>query len=690
MFHPTFEGVDDGPIGTDSYKRAVYRPAPSRFAVEILPPTKISGSYSYGMRICPISRSGDRSSTSSGSSLAEYDVWRRWEDCLSFQASIEEEYRRMARAKRIRLQRGKGVKRDGFYKQDAASSWESLPPGPDPNSVGRDIHDYIPVLTKKGTVFRASQATIDQRAAELKAFVQELWREDVPALIDELRKDHLVTDFFGYWRRDHELAEKERKQRAGSSKPRSSITSSIFSTYFSSSNSSIQDLSSYPQSIATSRSASTYRSPRQRSPDSEAPRNRKASTSSSDGSPLPSGRRRAYSTGSSNFSPSTPSDSSPGSPVQVNIPVPAVAEDVPTITFDHNPQWHSSYIHERSTSALAILPEGREVCLKTDTPLNPPPVTGRRRKSSAGDTNTDRHGRIFLSPPPPPDVPSPIEEGLLSLPDRSIRESWQTIDSASGILDGFDLTMPASPTPTENFSHRASMSSIATFMTDVSAEGVLPRMGDSPPLSPSSRGLTPRSRIVSGPVSISEYDNDWSDPEDDILDTFLADSFPPPCFDIPHIEIPRVVTTLSVPESCPTTPLRSTYPREQQPTHSFQRVPSPAKSNTFSVSTISSISDKLVIKAKYNDALIVLRVPNEIPYKDLRQRLFDKFVSQEGVPLSDSFKVSFLQPIAKPVEESSDSENTILYPVTSEADWENVAACIEGYKLTLHVFDHTP
>ncbi|KAJ3720708.1 hypothetical protein C8R42DRAFT_722394 [Lentinula raphanica] len=59
-----------------------------------------------------------------------------------------------------RLLAGKGVKKDGFYLQDRASSWESLPPGPEPNSVAQDIRDNVPKLTKKGTLFRASQSLV--------------------------------------------------------------------------------------------------------------------------------------------------------------------------------------------------------------------------------------------------------------------------------------------------------------------------------------------------------------------------------------------------------------------------------------------------------------------------------------------------------------------------------------------------
>ncbi|RDB26343.1 hypothetical protein Hypma_006740 [Hypsizygus marmoreus] len=686
--HPA-EGLEDGPAAMDSFKRAVIRAAPSKFTVEMLGAAKQGGSYSYGMRICPIT-SRDRSSMSSHGSYSEYDVWRRWEDCLAFQGTLELEYRRMARQKRQRLLRGKGVKKNGFYKQDQASSWESLPPGPDPNSVARDIHEYIPLLTRKGTVFRASQATIDQRASELKALVEGLFRDDMPALVDELRNDRIVTDFFGYWRRDQELLEKQRKQQKSSSKSRTSVTSSIFSMYFSSSNPSVQNVHSYPETISTSRSSSTYHA--NDTAHSIVPRNRKTSSDSSDGSPMRGNRRRAYSTGSSNaesssFTPSTPSERSLDSPVHTHVPLPAVADDVSPIAFDHNP--HAS-IGERPSSALAILPEGREMSLKTDTSSNPPPVTRRRGKSAAADTNPARNGVVFLSPPSH-HIPSPvshIDDRFLEIPDRSVRDSWQTMDSASCILDGMDVTLPISPTDQSN------RASVATFMTDCTVEGVLPRSPNKPyPLSPSyGRHVSPaRSRIVSGPVSVSEFDHDWSDPEDDILDTFLADSFPLPAFDVPEIvELP--------PQSQPQTP----YPEDEQLTPSCLPVPvSPVKSATFSVSTTVSTPQTLTIKAGYNDSLIVLRVPCDVSYKDLRQRLYNKFVGQEGVPLSDSFTISFLQPVSTPEPApaakvttrkrsnslSSDPVNNTMYPVASEADWEIVAASIEGSKLALRIFD---
>ena len=75
---------------------------------------------------------------------------------------------------------------------------------------------FVLRLKKKGTVFRASQATIDQRHNEVQALVEALFKEDVPTLVKELREERVVRDFFGYWRRDDDLA---RKQRPRSAKP---------------------------------------------------------------------------------------------------------------------------------------------------------------------------------------------------------------------------------------------------------------------------------------------------------------------------------------------------------------------------------------------------------------------------------------------------------------------------------------
>ena len=127
-------------------------------------------------------------SRSSRGSQSEYEIWRRWEDCLWLQETLESEYSRAAFEKKVRLQQGKGVKNfNGIYKTDLASSWESLPPGPDPNSVAQDIHQYLPKLSKKGTLFRASQSMIESRQKEFRSLVETLFSDDMPALIKEIQ-----------------------------------------------------------------------------------------------------------------------------------------------------------------------------------------------------------------------------------------------------------------------------------------------------------------------------------------------------------------------------------------------------------------------------------------------------------------------------------------------------------------------
>ena len=171
---------------------------------------------------------GKCSSISSRNSLPEYDIWRSWEDCLWFQDSLEVEYERAAREKKKRLAQGKGVKGfDGNYKKDLAASWDSLPAGPEPRSVAQNIHDHLPTLTRKGTLFRASQLTIDRRQAELIAFIRALFSDDMPALIKEIRVTSIVSDFFGLWRSDFDIEQESRTLK--------SSTNNLFSSYFSAS-----------------------------------------------------------------------------------------------------------------------------------------------------------------------------------------------------------------------------------------------------------------------------------------------------------------------------------------------------------------------------------------------------------------------------------------------------------------------
>ena len=184
----------------------------------LIPPSALTispgSSHCFGLRIIPIL--GDARSTktfSTGGSIGEYNIWRRWEDCLWFQDMLELRYSVISREKRQRLQAGKGVKKNGIYIHDRAASFESLPPGPDPKSVAMDIHKYLPRLTKRAALFRVTQQNIDQRQSEFIALIKAFFQEDVPSLIQELRRDRVILDFFGYWRRDYDLSNKERAKR---------------------------------------------------------------------------------------------------------------------------------------------------------------------------------------------------------------------------------------------------------------------------------------------------------------------------------------------------------------------------------------------------------------------------------------------------------------------------------------------
>ena len=435
------------------------------------------------MRICPIRP--DNRSGSSGSSHSEYEIWRRWEDCLWFQDCIELEYERMSRAKKRRLAAGKGVKKNGIYKQDIASSFESLPPGPDPKSVTMNIHDYVPPLTKRATVFRTSQATIDQRYRELQACINGLFQENVPMLIQELRESRRVTDFFGYWRRDFDLALKQQKGRNLEKQSRNSISSSVFSTYFSSSN---PNLSATDNTLVNP--SSSHKSLRSKKPPATAPAklSTKSSLHSASGDDFYRHRGSDSATTLSFGSPSPP-----GSPHGAPSPF-IVPHDIPIVFAPHNP--------------MESLPEDEELVTPgmADGRPNAPTRSTRKMEHSG-----HRNGQMF---------PLDANEENLS-PDNSLnRQSWQTttstvsVDPAAYLADlHTDLTMPKSPTAATHFP-RGSVSSFASFMTDSSADAIIPLSLQSP----SGRSFSSESTRTR---TLSDTESTLSDAEEDLAESYF-------------------------------------------------------------------------------------------------------------------------------------------------------------------------
>ncbi|KAJ7650100.1 hypothetical protein FB45DRAFT_9554 [Roridomyces roridus] len=659
----------------------------------MLPPVKLGGNYNFCMRVCPASR-GDRVSVSSRGSHTEYEILRRWEDCLIFQDTLEREYNRLAFSKRSRLVAGKGVRKNGVYlNSDRASSWESLPPGPEPDSVAQDIHDLIPRLTKRGTMFRASQATTDQRQAELTAFITALLADDVPTLLHDFRREREVTDFFGFWRRDHDIQQKKSPSKSPSSgKSRSSVTSSVFSSYF---------------STAASDTAV----------DSPSRRERALSSASSDSSSIPS-------TGSARSSIS----------VQITL------DDEP-VPFGHNPLHGGNLEPQQRPEQLERKPSFRGGKFLAA-------VARRARKNIVEDSQG----------PPCPD--SRASNATTVNQQHPCRESWQTTASGMTFLQDLHLTLPNESNEDDTHSSRMSMASIATFRTEVSAEGVMPRyyLPESNPARLSTASFmtdmsadaiipsaSRRATLTRAPRRDSVASSVIS--EGDAIDEYFFDAFPRPCSFIPQVpvqtrpETPRISipsppspTASEFDSPSPTTPespISPTFLRRKQAL--MARSPSPSASiaasvlsdstmqSAFSDSTGSTItpsvysfysarsdfssttaasasttssSGPLVIKAAHNSSIILLRAEEDLSLTAVRQKLQDKFLGQEGITLPDKFALAYMIP-ASPVKatmrargnsvSSSSKDTALMEMLSTEEEWMRLRASLDGAKLTLRV-----
>ena len=347
----------------------------------------------------------------------------------------------MSRAKRKRLAAGKGVKKNGIYIQkDKAASFVSLPPGPDPHSVTKSIHDsgYVPMLTKKG-VFRVNQATIDQRYQELKACIEGLFREGAPMLIQELRESQKVTDFFGYWRRDFDLALKQQKGKSIIEKqPRTSISSSVFETYFSST----PNLITTEATLVNPPGGKSHKSPVGKVATLTKFGSKPSSHSSSDDDFYPHPRH-----GSDG---STSSSVGPPSPPSTLYSSPSPYIDIPVVS-GHNPMESLPEDEElvTSMSGMNVAPRGKLV-----SPMS-------RARNATADGSDSRNVEFSTDSP----------YNRLSWQSRA---SAASIDPASYLPElKIDFTLPKCPSAISEFS-RGSVASFATFMTDSSADAIIP------------------------------------------------------------------------------------------------------------------------------------------------------------------------------------------------------------------------
>ncbi|KAF9238514.1 hypothetical protein BU15DRAFT_62488 [Melanogaster broomeanus] len=732
MDFPTGAGATGGPIAPDHWKRAVYRSAPRNFFVKILCPEKQGSSHSYGLRVCPIK--GDNASivsrsTSSGGSAAsmgEYDIWRKWEDCLWFQEILEVEYTQMAREKRSRLAAGKGVKKNGVYiHSDHAASFESLPPGPDPLSVAQDIHEFVPKLTKKGTLFRASQATIDQRFEELYAMIDCLFRDDVPTLLKEIRATRTFTDFFGFWRRDHDLERKGQTQKESSqNRPRASLSPSIFSSYFSASSPALSDMftssskGKQPEIPPLPIRASTHSDSSSSEGSIGPPKPRPIAIASANGgqltedlsstvSPTPS---RAASSWGSSTSPSLPSTPvAPSRQLSATVrqhPI-IVTQELP-IRFGHNPEVLNN---ERPTSVLQPLPEDRELSSSPTSAAGADSKVWPRRRAGSTASEVNRRARIYEPLPSPsglPEYSQPPSERTTPSPSRCARYSWQTTHSsasgrAASYLAELDVDYHLPPNPEYGHQPRASICSMASFMTDTSVDAVVPRYQGHPTSRSAASG-----RRRSRPLSLPEEPDQWVDhlgheQGDDLLDAYFYGTIKfLSCRSgqyvlkmLPDLIRPQSPTPSSRPETPAATDASSYMARpEQQYAHDNNSAYAYADRRSSFATSVSSGSTtstadptSISIKAMHEDNIIVLRVPRHLSYDGLRQKLYDKFLQTGRSPISESFAMALLVPpcTGSPSSPGSiDTKQALLHFISCQDEWDEVIT-LHGSKIILRI-----
>ncbi|OBZ62672.1 hypothetical protein A0H81_15033 [Grifola frondosa] len=781
-------GALGGPPTQHNYKRAVCRAPPSLFAVEVLPPTKFGSGYCYGMRICPIQNeiSDDRSNTSGGS-LTEYDVWRRWEDCLWFQEILESEYALMARTKRHRLAAGKGVKKNGVYiHSDQAASFESLPPGPDANTIAKDIHNIVPRLTKKGTLFRASQATIEQRGKEFRAMIDALFQEDVPMLIKELRDTRLVRDFFGYWRRDQDHYRKRVRPPSNGGNVRNSVASSVFSMYFSASNISLQLPNAFSDLPPSPSLPSFPPSPQRQSPKRES----KGKTPLVSFPPIPptapAGLTFSLSDRGSLALQSPTSDDDARSeyfgcplsaPPTLNSlrwsrtsakPLSAKdavddREEVPVMLMTDSKPWPDA-MHEYPTG-LQALPEEQEL-----EPVAPATFTThgddvrvppRRARNNSCPDRTNRNC-VFFAPNPdhspasvesfsiidglqldsepsfeplgPPALPfdrapkppttntissRPSSMAFSSFSGLSRRSSWRTSitsDTTASVCSSYpcdscaDLNLSqrrASPLsvypsrdPVRSHAHKASVSTMNSIVSNSSVDAVLPRRMSTP----LSGGTLRRSLSTSScrsPSIISSIlipsEEIWYEQQEDLIDAYFYDP-----------SIPDATSQDSLPKQLnrhTSTPDRFPKPFQDRPPGQFHLPWSPQESSTSFANTPPSSpvsvagGDAVTVKVVLRDSIVLLRVAGSAPLKEVRQRIREKFLKQEGVPLSEAFLIGYVRPVSEEqtkaqrgrprshsVSSVGASNPASLCYVSSEEEWRDAIACA-GRKLTIRLLD---
>lgn len=170
---------------------------------------------------------------------------------------------------------------------------------------------------------------------------------------------------------------------------------------------------------------------------------------------------------------------------------------------------------------------------------------------------------------------------------------------------------------------------------------------------------------------------------------------------------PTVLTLPASPSTVPAT--LSSSGKSDADGHDIP-VPLPsANSITFSILTpsaspaMSSFSPEAIItiKAAHNQCIIVVRVGRDTEFPAIRKRIYDKFVRQENIPLSDSFTLALILPVVKRQDSviygnrgrsRSNSLSSVgamqMKLLLSQEDWDSAVG--HQPKITLRVLDTVP
>jgi hypothetical protein len=632
--------------------------------------------------------------TTSSHTVDEYDIWRRWEDCLLFQDILEARYGVLSREKRRRLRAGK---KDGISIHDRASSSETFSPEPNSNSVAKDIHHYLPRLSKRGTFFRHSQAIIDQREREFSALMKAFFQEDVPSLIQELRKDRVIRTFFGCWNTDHDIAVgKNGKKPIAAPDTRTSPVS---------------------PSVQSSFSESQQISPIQDAP-SPAPACTKYLDSATSEDRHDTDRRWSW----------TPSPlSSPTSPFHTIDSHPRAKSRLSQITSDFPPSLSSS-ARDRSLSSrpvqvphspgLGTLPEDMELQVGPHVTTSSPLIPRHRRPSPISVDSPHRKCFVWQD----------VDDVFLSEDDVHDQDLLTPVDST-----GLTVTV-TKPTSVPSRPSSAVLS-ILSLNDDYSS----PRTSIEWPYTAYSYGSRvesdnldtdsfpdpnlPLSRdlLISAPEATSVEDDDClTDSEETFFETYFGG--PEPFFspsedgtlvdddtvsyysssissrvrpESPVTGFPQVMRRQEVTASYVDKPTGGFHVPSSWPALSSSKSPPPQIASAPAVVSSVPRHDMLVVKAVLDDMTVIFSAQRNIKLSELRQRLQDKFARTKGTLLPGAFALEYVLPSVNATSrgkrvrtmscvDATSADWTYPLPLQKEEEW-NTAAASCGSNLNLRV-----